>query len=190
MRSIFFTWIVLALGGVANAWGQVQYAVTDLGTLPGGSSSFAYGINNSGQIVGDAYANGTALQHAFLYSGGSMQDLGTLGGQESYAYGINDSGLIVGYSDISDGGDDAFLYNHGTMEDLNNLIASDSGWTLEEATGINVSGQICGYGMNPSGQTDAFLLTPTPTPEPYTFVLLGVGAVGFLGSALRRKRAT
>jgi hypothetical protein len=35
-----------------NAWGQVQYTVTDLGTLSGKSISCATGINDSGQVVG------------------------------------------------------------------------------------------------------------------------------------------
>ena len=74
------------------------------------------------------------------------------------------------------------------MQDLNNLIAPDSGWTLEDATGINDSGQIVGYGINPSGQNDAFLLTPTP--EPSTFALLAAGAVGLLGYAWRRRGTT
>lgn len=38
------------LGG--SAWGQVQYTLTDLGSLSGGSGSYATGINNSGQVVG------------------------------------------------------------------------------------------------------------------------------------------
>jgi probable HAF family extracellular repeat protein len=69
--------------------------MADLGTLAGGSISFAYGINNAGQIVGDA-DNGQ-FTHAFLYSNGAMADLGTLG-NNSYARGINDAGQVVGYS--------------------------------------------------------------------------------------------
>ena len=45
--------VLLSFAG-RSAWGDVQYTVTDLGTLPGGSESCAYGINASGQVVGDA----------------------------------------------------------------------------------------------------------------------------------------
>ena len=77
---------------------------------------------------------------------------------------------------MTNGNYDAFLYSGGVMTDLNTLIPSNSGWTLDGATGINDLGQICGTGVNPSGQTDAFLLTPTP--EPSTLALLGMGAPG------------
>jgi probable HAF family extracellular repeat protein len=100
----------------------------------------------------------------------------------SEALGINDSGQIVGWGDM-DSGQHAFICNAGTMQDLNSLIPS--GWTLNEATGINASGQICGYGTNPSGQTDAILLTPTL--EPSTFVLLGMGAVALTAYTWRRR---
>ena len=54
----------------------------------------AYGINDSGQIVGDAAKSSRAV-HAFLYCNGTMQDLGTLGGTNSEAAGINNSAQVV-----------------------------------------------------------------------------------------------
>jgi len=69
----------------------------DLGTL-GGSESYASGINNSGQIVGDSYITGDSVRHAFLYDDGKMKDVGNSGGSYSVAYGINDSGQVVGLS--------------------------------------------------------------------------------------------
>ena len=51
----------------------VQYTLTDLGTL-GGTYSQAWGINNAGQVVGQANIPNEA-EHAFLYSGSTMTDL-------------------------------------------------------------------------------------------------------------------
>ena len=51
---------------------STNYTVIDLGTLPGGTQSFAQGINNKGQVVG--YSNPSSLTniHAFLYSGNGL----------------------------------------------------------------------------------------------------------------------
>jgi probable HAF family extracellular repeat protein len=130
---------------------------TDLGTL-GGTQSVANDINDSGQVVG--WSDG----HAFLYNGGTMKDLGTLGtipgGTQSNAKGINASGQVVGFS-AADAGWHAFLYSGSTMIDLNTLIDPLSGWTLSSANDINDIGQIVGDGNNGSG-TRAVLLTPIP----------------------------
>jgi len=76
--------------------------VSNLGSVAGYDSSFAYSINNNGQIVGDSnrpsYNPSFYDFHATLWSKGSTIDLGTLGGTESYAYSINDNGQIVGES--------------------------------------------------------------------------------------------
>ena len=68
----------------------------DLGTL-GGSGSYAYAINERGQVVGESSpknADDSGLSvHAFLWEEGKMRDLGTLGGTYSVAFGINDEGV-------------------------------------------------------------------------------------------------
>ena len=51
----------------------------DLGTLPGGTSSTASGINIFGQVVGGADpGNGGNFGHGFVYSNGQMRDLNNL----------------------------------------------------------------------------------------------------------------
>jgi probable HAF family extracellular repeat protein len=91
---------------LSAAKGQSSYTITDLGTL-GGSYALAYGINNSGQIVGYAAITGNSGgPHAFLYSAGQLQDLNNFlapnsGWMLSVAYGINDSGHIVGYGVVN-----------------------------------------------------------------------------------------
>jgi probable HAF family extracellular repeat protein len=75
------------------------YTVVDLGTL-GGSTSEAYGLNDDGVVVGASAIAGNTASHAFVYSNGSMHDLGVLsGGTNSAAYGVNSSGQIAGTSD-------------------------------------------------------------------------------------------
>ena len=66
----------------------------DLGAL-GEGESYAWAINNAGQITGYGDAS-NGMTHAFLWEGGTMTDLGTLGGRDSFAYAINNYGQMVG----------------------------------------------------------------------------------------------
>src|SRR6267142_3803962 len=94
---VILVFSVLALLALTDSTiAAFQYAVTDLGTF-GGTLSFAHGINDRGQVVGDAWTGGDAAYHAYRYDG-TMNDLGTLGGSYSQANAINNNGQIVGFS--------------------------------------------------------------------------------------------
>lgn len=129
----------------------VPYTITDLGTL-GGALSSAFGINDNGQVVGAASLV-SGYSHPFLYSGGTMSDLGTLdGGTNGVAFSINNSGQVVGSAYTADGDNRAFLYSNGSMNNLGTL-----GGNRSQAHGINDSGQVVGWADTTTGPVRAFL---------------------------------
>ncbi len=122
----------------------------DLGTL-GGLSSFARGVNDRGQVVGESRTCAGNI-HAFLWQADVMTDLGTLGSTYSVANAINDLGEIVGTSGTVPGEAHAFLWRAGVMMDLGTLGGS---WSF--GNGINHLGQVVGVSETPGGDAHAFL---------------------------------
>jgi probable HAF family extracellular repeat protein len=110
-------------------------------------------------VAGVSYISGGQAEHAFLYSNGAMQDLGTLGGTNSYGYGINASGQVTGGATTAAGTLHVFVTDPTTfaMTDLGTL----TGYTNSVATGINAGGQVTGYAYSGSTQYRAFVSDAT-----------------------------
>jgi probable HAF family extracellular repeat protein len=127
-------------------------AATDEGNIGGPQiRNTALNNNTPPQVTGFGQ-DGTYANHAFLWSNGTITDIGAaFYPDELYPTGINDSGVIVG---------GPLIYSTGTLQNLNNLIPSGSGVTLDDATGINDKGQILANGSNGVNGEHAFLLTP------------------------------
>jgi probable HAF family extracellular repeat protein len=131
--------------------------MTDLGTIGQGCNpghSWAYDINDAGQIVGQTCASGISAR-AFRRTGGVMTDLGTLGGTGSGAFGINSAGHVVGAAAVpGDPFNHAFLYD-GAMHDLGSL-----GGAWSAATHISDHDTIVGWSE----------IRPLPDRKPHAFV--------------------
>lgn len=147
-----------------------------------GSFNYAIAINDAGQVTGYGTPpdSGLGPYHAFLYSGGVMQDLETLGGN-SYGYGINELGQVVGSSNAH-----GFLYTDGQMLDLNALLYGNPNWTITEARGINDAGQIVGTAVR-GGTNHAVLLNPV-VPIPGALWLFGSAMAALIGFGAGRNR--
>ena len=117
--------------------------------VPGAYSTYALGINNLGQIVGN-YDNASG-EHGFLYSGGVFTTLAILTGPGAsnpfFPVAINDQGQIVGSAAGLTGAFASCLYSGGSCTPI---IDPQSKLPVD-ATGINDSGQIVGYEVGAPG---------------------------------------
>lgn len=148
--------VVSGYSSAVNSFGNSLHAfkydgtMHDLGTFGGPYTSYSFGrgINDSGQVTGDAGAG-----RGFIYDG-TLHQLGKLpGGSGSFGYGINNNGQITGYADLADRSTvHAFLYD-GTMHDIGTL----AGATNSYGVGINDKGQVTGYAELIAGGQVAFL---------------------------------
>jgi probable HAF family extracellular repeat protein len=170
---------LMALGMLVGLTGdtkaQPSYSFTTLDP-PGSTYTEAYGINNSGQIVGKYVDAGG--QHGFLFDQGSYTTLDVPGAASTSASGINDSGQIVGsYGDA--------VSSHGFLFDQGSYTTLDvPGSTYTEAYGINNSGQVVGYYLvSATYPAHGFLFdqgnyTMLDVPGPFSTAANGINASG------------
>jgi len=113
----------------------------DLGNF-GGTCTFAFDLNNKGQVVGASTLTGDQEEHPFLWdnSNSTLKDLGTFGGSTGVAKALNDAGAVVGFADYA--GNQLFraaLWDDDGMTDLGTLDV------YSFAQAINAHGQVVGF---------------------------------------------
>ena len=128
-----------------------EWSHGQLTTLP--ISGYATSINNLGQVAGGYITSNNEL-HAYVSTGGTLTDLGTLGGTWSSAYGINSIGQVTGTSLTSSSVFRAFFTNSSGMNDIGTLGGSNS-----YGMAINDSGHIVGNSQTLTGFSHAFVWT-------------------------------
>jgi len=137
----------LTINTHATIWANdVGHTATERPSLTGVKYSAGYGINASGQVVGQAH-NASIQFRAVKWNSSNpfaITELTMLGtGNESGASAINASGQVVGYSRATNNGPfRAVLWNGVTPTDLGAL---GLGGNFSGANSINDSGQIAGW---------------------------------------------
>ena len=132
--------MIAMLASTFTGRGRGEPALTSFTTIdvPGSTATQAFGINESGQIVGTYVAG--PIGHSFLLSEGIFTTIEVPGATGTTATGINDSGQIVGFYEDPTGITHGFLLSQGIFTTIDAPHLS----TLTIASGINDRGQIVG----------------------------------------------
>jgi probable HAF family extracellular repeat protein len=166
-----FIWRDVDVDGFSDP-GDMQ----DLGTLPGGNSGTAYGINSTAYAVGDADA--FSIPRAFIWHDNNgngvsdsceLQDLGGVPFDYTFASDINDANQVVGGVESVLGETEAFTWQNGVLQELPTLHSI----TPSVARGINNAGRIVGIAAN----QHAFVYTGATNIDLGTFG--GVTSIAF-----------
>jgi len=163
---------VHAARNVGIAYDIGQNMAFDVGALPGMNGALAFGVSNTGYVVGSSMFNqGSGMPFIWSDQGGIVAIPLVADTSQGSASAVNSVGWVVG----TDSGNFAvpFLYDGTTSYRLADLIPPNSGWdlsinTFSSAQGISEDNAIVGTGVH-NGDIRAYAMipvSPTPTPSP------------------------
>jgi probable HAF family extracellular repeat protein len=110
-----------------------HYGIADLGTLPGGFTSDAFGVNHFGQVVGASTVTGGDI-HAYYWDAGLIE-IQPLLGKQCHAFDLNASGQVTELSyDIGELAVHGQIWQAGNYTVLGNIVP----------IGINTAGAVAG----------------------------------------------
>jgi len=130
--------------------------VEDLGTF-GGEDGRVVAVNGR-SLVGffSSEPHADYAQHrSFLFTGGKLVPIGSLGGQLTTARALNSRDEVVGDGDAGHGAHHAFLFAGGTLRDLGTL----AGGLQSAAYAINERGDIVGFSEGSDHSARAVIVT-------------------------------
>ena len=126
--------------------------------------TFAFGINDGGQIVGHygapPFPSGNIAVHGFLHNNGvytPLDDPSANDNPGTTAMGISNSGQIVGYYYDSNITAHGFLYNNGAYTTLDDPLAASGSNAGTFASSINDENKIVGYYYDGNNIAHGFL---------------------------------
>jgi probable HAF family extracellular repeat protein len=144
-----------AIALAAGAASAQTPTITNIGVLPTGASSFAFGVSRDGKVAVGQCLTQPAGMRAVRWSGGVLTNLGVLpGGSTSFAWAASGNGrVVVGQSDTATSGF-AFRWNSpGPLMSLGSL----SGISL--GRGVSGDGSVVVGETGSPGGTRAFRWT-------------------------------
>lgn len=162
--------------------------LTDLGTL-GGASSSAYGINNSGQIVGAAdicLNGGFSDPRAFVWQNGviTVLDPSTDPNDSSFASAINSRGDIAGY--VNSGYEFPVIWKAaGIAQAPSGAVRSSNVVTITTTSAHNfsVGDSVTIAGIDDASFNGNFIIAKVPSPTTFSYVQTGGDATSGEGTA-------
>jgi len=165
-------WVQNSLFGQMGAFwnNDAKHTLSLLQPLAGDWSSYAWGMNDLGQAVGESHPPFRSRPVIWNNDGAhTVAELPLLPGDNyGVAIAINNLDHVLGTSayvvpgSMNVGPSRFVVWRNGGVFDLQTLLdpISGAGWTITGVSAINNLGQIAGVGSH-NGQPMAFVLTPT-----------------------------